>query len=167
MGSSSDRHSRIWTTLHCKCHMFCVVCITTSMNALAPSLNFDTCFTRSSVLDSSNNVLRIAQALHVISQNANRACSRDISHSLRPPSQPHQRQHLLLARRRCPKDRPLSRAMERPLDMAKLFGEPAFADVAVKFSGRELKLHKVILCTRSKYFEKAFATDGHFAVRHT
>ena len=55
-------------------------------------------------------------------------------------------------------------AMERDLDTFELFRDPTFADVTVKFGKKELKLHKVILCTRSKYFERALRPGGQFAV---
>lgn len=53
--------------------------------------------------------------------------------------------------------------MERTFDAADFFGDPAFADVTIKFSGRELRAHKMILCTRSKYFEEALK-EGRFKV---
>jgi hypothetical protein len=34
-----------------------------------------------------------------------------------------------------------------------LFNEDAFSDVTVRFSNREIKCHKVILCTASDYFK--------------
>lgn len=52
--------------------------------------------------------------------------------------------------------------MEREIGTA--FGEQAFSDVVIKYSGQELKAHKIILCTRSKYFESAFGEGGRFKV---
>lgn len=54
--------------------------------------------------------------------------------------------------------------MERLFNPGELFGEQAFADVTIKYSGRELRAHKVILSMRSKYFERAFAVDSGFKV---
>lgn len=54
--------------------------------------------------------------------------------------------------------------MERPFEESELYGEITFADVTVKFSGRELRAHKVILGMRSKYFKRALAKDGGFKV---
>lgn len=45
------------------------------------------------------------------------------------------------------------------------YGNPRFSDVTIKFSGRELKAHKLVLCSRSKYFQRALGEDGAFMVR--
>lgn len=54
--------------------------------------------------------------------------------------------------------------MERPLDANKVFGDAALSDVTIKFSGRQIRAHKIILSIRSKYFERAFAKDSGFKV---
>ena len=55
--------------------------------------------------------------------------------------------------------------MERQFNPSELYGEPAFADVTIKYSGRQLRAHKVVLGMRSKYFKRAFAEDSGFKVR--
>ena len=50
--------------------------------------------------------------------------------------------------------------MEKEFSTAALFGERAFSDLTVKFSGQELPLHKVVLCTKSEYFKKALEPGG-------
>ena len=54
--------------------------------------------------------------------------------------------------------------MESEFKTADFYGEPAFSDMTIKYSGKELKAHKIILCTRSKYFRQAFGEGGKFKV---
>jgi hypothetical protein len=37
----------------------------------------------------------------------------------------------------------------------KLWNSPGFSDLSIKFSGREIKAHRLILCQASAYFDKA------------
>lgn len=50
------------------------------------------------------------------------------------------------------------------LQTATLYNKPDFSDVTIKFSGREIYCHKLILCTESAYFAKLCGPGGHFAV---
>lgn len=38
-----------------------------------------------------------------------------------------------------------------------------YSDITIKFSGREIPCHKLIICTQSKYFEKLCGKGSHFA----
>lgn len=59
----------------------------------------------------------------------------------------------------------LTPSVERPFKTKALYGDPRYSDITIKYSGREFKAHKVIICTRCKYFERALAEDGGFKVR--
>lgn len=48
---------------------------------------------------------------------------------------------------------------------ADLYGDTTYTDLTIKFSGKTLRAHKVILCRRSKYFERALGSVGAFKVR--
>jgi hypothetical protein len=49
----------------------------------------------------------------------------------------------------------------------KLWNSERFSDLVIKFSGREIKAHRLILCQASAYFDKLCGPDSHFAVRLT
>ncbi|EMC96343.1 hypothetical protein BAUCODRAFT_471869 [Baudoinia panamericana UAMH 10762] len=53
------------------------------------------------------------------------------------------------------------------LDEAKLFNQEAFADVVVKYGLREKKCHKLILCSKSAYFNDLFGPGKNFAEANT
>lgn len=53
---------------------------------------------------------------------------------------------------------------ERMLDISKLYGDPQYSDLSIKYSGREMKVHKLVVCMRCKYFERALSESGTFKV---
>lgn len=48
---------------------------------------------------------------------------------------------------------------------ANLWNSARFSDLLVKFSGREVKAHRLILCQGSVYFNKLCGPESPFAVR--
>lgn len=48
---------------------------------------------------------------------------------------------------------------ERDFEASNFFGEPTFADATIRFSGHELKAHRIILCTRGQVL-RACAQGG-------
>lgn len=48
---------------------------------------------------------------------------------------------------------------------AKLWNSARFSDLLIKFSGREVKAHRLILCQAFAYFDKLCGPDSQFAVR--
>jgi len=48
---------------------------------------------------------------------------------------------------------------------AKLWNSARFSDLLIKFSGREIKAHRLILCQGSAYFDKLCGPESQFAVR--
>jgi hypothetical protein len=48
---------------------------------------------------------------------------------------------------------------------AKLYNNARFSDLLVKFSGRKIKVHRVIICHTSAYFDKLCGPESQFAVR--
>ncbi|KJY02384.1 hypothetical protein TI39_contig55g00007 [Zymoseptoria brevis] len=48
------------------------------------------------------------------------------------------------------------------LDVASWFNQDALSDVTIKFSGKEIKCHKLILSARSEYFTKMLDPKGGF-----
>jgi len=53
---------------------------------------------------------------------------------------------------------------EHEFSTAKLYGEPAFADLTVRLPFARLRLHKIILCTKSEWFKRALAPGGRYGV---
>ena len=51
------------------------------------------------------------------------------------------------------------------LHISSFYGEPAFSDVTIKYSGKELKAHKIILGTRSPYLKRMFQQEAVVMVR--
>ncbi|EME79247.1 uncharacterized protein MYCFIDRAFT_204749 [Pseudocercospora fijiensis CIRAD86] len=49
------------------------------------------------------------------------------------------------------------------LQTATLYNQPDYSDVTIRFSGREVFCHKIILCTTSEYFKKLCGPGSHFA----
>ena len=49
---------------------------------------------------------------------------------------------------------------EQVLSTAALWDEPTFSDVVVKFGDKSLRLHKVVLSTKSEYFKRGFGPKG-------
>lgn len=46
------------------------------------------------------------------------------------------------------------------------YDNPEYSDITIKLSsGREIRLHKHVLCTANEWFNKACGTSSHFAVR--
>lgn len=43
-------------------------------------------------------------------------------------------------------------------DARKLFNNDSFADVTIKYAGKEIRAHRLILCLRSEYFDKILGT---------
>lgn len=48
---------------------------------------------------------------------------------------------------------------ERAFSAGDFFEDGAFANVTIKFDGRELKAHKMILCTRLTYLNKHISRE--------
>lgn len=44
------------------------------------------------------------------------------------------------------------------------YNKPEYSDVTVKWSGREIKAHRMVLCGRSEYFKKAIGPGSQFKV---
>lgn len=51
---------------------------------------------------------------------------------------------------------------DKPFDPAPFFNSASFSDILIQFSGREIKAHRIFLCSRSAYFEKALSPDAQF-----
>jgi hypothetical protein len=47
----------------------------------------------------------------------------------------------------------------------KLWNSARFSDLLIKFSGREIKAHRLVLCQASSYFDKLCGPDSQFMVR--
>ena len=45
-----------------------------------------------------------------------------------------------------------------------IFNKPDYSDITIKLKDRELKCHKVILCTNSDYFAKLCGAQAQFEV---
>lgn len=54
--------------------------------------------------------------------------------------------------------------MATKFDSALHFNQDAFSDITIRFSGEEIKAHKIILCSKSKYFMRAFGPGSRFKV---
>ena len=54
--------------------------------------------------------------------------------------------------------------LEHEFKTANFFDNSAFSDVTIKYDGKEVKAHKMILCTRSKYFERMLGQGSQFKV---
>ena len=50
-------------------------------------------------------------------------------------------------------------------DLHSFYGDPAFADLKIKFSNQEILAHKVIVCRKSEFFYKACTSP--FKVRYS
>jgi hypothetical protein len=48
---------------------------------------------------------------------------------------------------------------------AKFWNSSRFSDLLIKFSGREIKAHRLIICQSSVYFDKLCGPESPFAVR--
>jgi hypothetical protein len=49
-----------------------------------------------------------------------------------------------------------------------LFNNAAYSDLKIKLSdGRDIKVHKAVLCTSNEWFKKACGAGSRFAVRQT
>lgn len=55
--------------------------------------------------------------------------------------------------------------MDKPFDTAPYFNSASFSDILIRFSGREIKAHRIFLCSRSPYFQKAIGPGAQFKVR--
>lgn len=51
--------------------------------------------------------------------------------------------------------------------LGRLWANPEYADIIIRFSGRERKCHKVVLCRKSKYFRGLCGKDADFKVRRS
>lgn len=49
--------------------------------------------------------------------------------------------------------------------MAHSYNNRDYSDITLKFADREIKAHKVILCTNSQYFKKLCGAGSQFEVR--
>lgn len=54
---------------------------------------------------------------------------------------------------------------DRYQDPSKSWNSERFTDLLIKFSGREIRAHRLILCQSSTYFEKLCGPESQFAVR--
>ena len=54
--------------------------------------------------------------------------------------------------------------MDQPFDAGVYFNSRSFSDVVIRFSGREIKAHRIFLCSKSPYFQKALGPDSNFKV---
>lgn len=50
------------------------------------------------------------------------------------------------------------------MNIADFFDQEAYTDITIKFSGRETKAHKIILCSNSEYFKRLCGPDSKFKV---
>ncbi|CAK4032125.1 hypothetical protein SEPMUDRAFT_147200 [Lecanosticta acicola] len=55
--------------------------------------------------------------------------------------------------------------MDSLLNTEKLFHDENYSDIVVQFSGKEIKCHKIILCTKSVYFRKLCGPGSSFKAR--
>lgn len=53
------------------------------------------------------------------------------------------------------------------IDIQDWFNEPEFSDLTIKLDGREICVHKIIVCARNDYFRKLCGPGSHFAVSLT
>ena len=49
-------------------------------------------------------------------------------------------------------------------DMAPYYDNADFSDVTIKFGGKEIKAHRMVLCAKSEYFKKALGPSSPFKV---
>lgn len=54
--------------------------------------------------------------------------------------------------------------MAPTLDVSHLFNQDDYCDVTIKFSGREIKSHRMVLCEQLDYFKKLCGPRSKFAV---
>lgn len=47
-----------------------------------------------------------------------------------------------------------------------LWKNAEYADITIKFSGREIKCHKLVICNKSKYFKDLCGANATFKARH-
>lgn len=58
----------------------------------------------------------------------------------------------------------LAAKMGTTIKINDFYDQNAFSDVVIKFGTKQIKAHKIILCTRSEYFKKAIGPDSSFKV---
>lgn len=54
--------------------------------------------------------------------------------------------------------------MDVPFEAEPYFNNPAFSDVEIRFSNRTILAHRIFLCSKSPYFQKALGPDSQFKV---
>lgn len=58
----------------------------------------------------------------------------------------------------------MAKSSDEPFNPASHYNSATFSDVQVEFSGKVTKAHRIFLCSRSAYFQKALGPESKFMV---